>query len=104
MHSTSGTPDGDLDAIQAMLSQLNTFCLPRALKLKEQVDGGELLSAYEVLFLKQALNEGSEARRLVAKHPQYQGIVDQMTALYAEIVRKGAQNETDLKKPANDQH
>jgi hypothetical protein len=63
------------------------------------------LSSSDLQFLKQALSEGGEARRLAAKHPQYQSVVEEMTALYGEIVRKGAENEqtgtSGTKKPQN---
>jgi hypothetical protein len=101
MQTSSRRPDKDLGVILALLNRLNTFRMPRALQLKEQVDGGKPLSAHDLLFVKQALAESSEARRLAAKHPQYQDIVVKMTSLYADIVRKGAENEKVTKKPVN---
>src|SRR5688572_637526 len=63
--------------------------MPQALKLKEKVDGGERLSEYDIQFLKPALSEGGEARRLAGKYPKYQRV----TALYGEILRKGADHQ-----------
>ena len=108
MRSSTPPRNKDLGVIMAMLDRLNTFRLPRAMKLKEQVESGAPLSTYDIQFLKQALNEGGEARRLAAKHPKYQDIVGQMTALYSEILNKGAENEKTVKaggkKPASDHH
>ena len=108
MRNSSGTRDKDLGVIQALLIRLNEFRMPRALKLKEHVDSGQPLTTYDVQFLKQALSEGGEARRLAAKHPKYQDIVGQMTALYSEILDKGAENERNAqaggKGSAKDHH
>jgi hypothetical protein len=93
MRGSSRTRDKDLGVIQVLLSRLNTFRMPQALKLKKKVDDGERLSEYDIQFLKRALSEGGEARRLAAKHPKYQSVVDEMTALYNEILRKAADNE-----------
>lgn len=76
-----------------LLSRLDTQRLPYALRLKKKVDAGELLTEFDTAFLKQVFSESSEARRLVEKQPQYREIVDKMTSLYEEIVRKGAENQ-----------
>jgi hypothetical protein len=93
MRGSCRTRDKDLGVIQVLLNRLNTFRMPQALKLKQKVDGGERLSEHDIQLLKRALSEGGEARRLAAKHPKYQSVVDEMTPLYAEILRKGVDNE-----------
>jgi uncharacterized small protein (DUF1192 family) len=83
----------DKGVAQVLLLRLESERLPRALKLKDKVDRGERLSDFDTQFLKRAMNEGREARRLAAKLPQYQEVVDRMAQLYEEIARKGAENE-----------
>jgi len=82
---------------QVLLNRLDTQRLPYALKLKKKVDAGEHLSEHDTEFLKRIFKESGEARRLVEKQPQYRELVDKMTSLYEEIVRKGAENQ--LKPP-----
>ena len=76
-----------------LLNRLDTQRLPYALRLKKKVDAGELLTEFDTAFLKQVFNESSEVRRIAEKQPQYREIVDRMTTLYEEIVRKGAENQ-----------
>ena len=83
----------DKGTAQVLMVRLESQRLPRALKLKEKVDRGERLSEFDTQFLKRAVQEGLEARRLAAKLPQYQEVVDRMAQLYDEITRKGAENE-----------
>ena len=93
MRRPTQTRDKDRGIIQVLLHRLNEFRMPRLLKLKEQVDRGEPLSAIDLEFLKRALSEGGEARRLAMRHPEYQPVVDQMARLYNEVLTKGAENE-----------
>jgi hypothetical protein len=89
----SGNNRRDQGVAQVLLLRLENERLPRALKLKEKVDRGERLSDFDTQFLKRVMQEGREARKLAAKLPQYQEVVDRMAALYEEITRKGAENE-----------
>jgi uncharacterized small protein (DUF1192 family) len=91
--SDSGNKSRDKGVAQVLMVRLETQRLPRALKLKEKVDRGERLSEFDTQFLKQATQEGREARKLAEKLPQYQEVVNRMAALYEEIARKGAENE-----------
>lgn len=93
MRGRTQTRDKDAGIIQVLLNRLNALRMPRLLKLKEQVDRGEPLSAIDLEFLKRALSEGGEARRLAMRHPEYQPIVDQMARLYNDVLTKGAENE-----------
>jgi hypothetical protein len=89
----SGNKTRDRGVAQVLLMRLENERLPYALKLKDKVDRGERLSDFDTQFLKRAMQEAPEARKLAAKLPQYQEIVTRMAQLYEEITRKGAENE-----------
>jgi hypothetical protein len=86
-------PTKDAGMIQLFLMRLNDERLPQAMKLWERVDHGECLSDYDMRFLKTAMGDAGTARKLAAKYPEYQGLVDKMTALYAQITEKATENQ-----------
>jgi hypothetical protein len=83
----------ELGVIQVLLHRFSTYRLPYALQLKAQVDRGELLSEYEMRYLRKVLDEGAHAGRLAAKHAQYENLVSQATSLFSEIMSKALENE-----------
>jgi hypothetical protein len=83
----------DLGVIQALLMRMETFRMPRVLELKERVEQGETLTEHDMQFLKMVLREGEHARRLAARNPKYQGVVDDMSNLCQGIVQKALENE-----------
>jgi hypothetical protein len=84
----------ELGHILVLLNRFNTYRLPYARRLQVKVDRGELLSEYDMRFLKKVFEECAHARRLAEKHPRYECLVSQATSMYGEIIRKGLNNES----------
>jgi hypothetical protein len=86
-------PRKDAGTILVLLNRLNEQRMPRALELKERVDRGERLGDHDMQFLKSVMADAGTARRMAAKYPEYQPLVDRVTNLYTEITRKAAENQ-----------
>lgn len=98
MHKRLQPSDKDRVLIFALIERLKNYRLPRTLELKERVDRGECLTETDIEFLKTAISEGDEPRRLANKYPEYRKLVNQMARLYSEIVRKDLENEENAIK------
>jgi len=83
----------DAGVIQALLDRLNTQRLPRALAMKDKVNGGEPLSEYDLDYLKEVLKDATTLQPMIERHPEYQKLVAQVVHLYKEITDKATENE-----------
>lgn len=83
----------ELGRILVLLNRFNTYRLPYARQLEAKVNRGELLSEYDIRFLKKVFEECAHARRLCEKHPGYGSLVCRATSMYGDIMRKGLDNE-----------
>jgi hypothetical protein len=86
-------PLKDAGMIQLLLTRLNEERLPQALRLKDKVERGECLSDYELGFMKSVIDDTTQARRIAARYPEYENLIDRVAALYSHIAERAAENE-----------
>lgn len=67
--------------------------LPRALALKERVDGGARLNDLDLAFLEQVVQDARTIQPVLKDNPRYQEVAARMLHLYREITQKALENE-----------
>jgi hypothetical protein len=82
----------DAGLIQVLAQRMETQRLPRALSLKEKVDGGGTLDEYDIAFLEEVFHDAHQIKPLVDRHPEWQPLVARIISLYKEITDKGLDN------------
>ena len=83
----------DAGTICALMLRFTETRLPRAKRLLEKVNGGEILSDGDIRFLKRVYEDSRSQQSLVKRNPEYQGLITRFIDLYTEIVEKGLENE-----------
>jgi hypothetical protein len=83
----------DEGLIYVLMERLEKVRLPRALSLKEKVDGGEPLDEFDLKFLEEVFSDSGKIKPLLDKHPEYHELATRMITLYKEITEKGLENE-----------
>ena len=86
-------PTNDSGTIQVLLERLEKWRLPRALAIKQRVEGGECLNEFDIEFLKDIVGDAIDEEDRVIAHPEYRALAARLTNLYDEITRKALENE-----------
>jgi len=85
--------DIDAGTIAALMLRFEEYRLPRAKRLLEKVNGGDVLSDEDIQFLKRVYRDSRANEQLVQRNPGYLGLVSSFISLYSEIITKGLENE-----------
>ncbi|MGA9574907.1 MAG: hypothetical protein WBS20_13275 [Lysobacterales bacterium] len=83
----------DAGTLAALMLDLEENRLPRALRILDRVNEGELLSDRDIDFLKKVYEDSRVNEPLVERHPEYCKLVSRCLGLYTEIITKGLANE-----------
>ncbi len=85
--------DKDSGTIAALMLRFKDYRLPRALRMRDRVRAGEVLSDEDIDWLQRIFAESNSVRPLVARNPEYEALVARAINLYAEIIERGVENE-----------
>jgi len=87
-------PDpNDAGTLEALMIRLSEYRLPRALRILDKVNQGEVLLDSDLEFLHRVLEDSRDLRPLVERNPDYLSLVSRLADLYSEIVAKSLENE-----------
>jgi len=83
----------DAGTLAAMMLELEEMRLPRAMRILEKVNSGDLLSERDISFLRKVYEDSRANEPLVERHPEYFTLISRCLGLYTEIITKGLENE-----------
>lgn len=85
--------DKDAGTIAALMKRFKDQRLPRARRLHEKVNAGEVLSDEDIAYLEDIFEESKSVQPLIERHPEYKNLVARAVDLYTQIVAKAMENE-----------
>jgi hypothetical protein len=83
----------DSGVIAVLLKRFEQERYPRAMALKQKVDGGAVLDDNDLAYLEQVLADAHQVMALVQRHPQYGALTKGVLLMYEEIMTKSQQNQ-----------
>lgn len=87
--------NSDTALMTVLLERFKKQRYPRAISLIEKVERGELLSHFDLVFLKEVSDDIHNIQPLLDRQPECQVIANKMIKLCSEIAVKGLSNEKE---------
>lgn len=82
----------ELGIATALLEDMTSQWLPKALALEAKVGRGESLNEFDMAFLKEGFHSLQQTRNLVDHHPEYQDLYGRVAALLEGITAAAVDN------------
>jgi hypothetical protein len=86
----------DAGTIAALMLRFKDYRIPRANRLLQKVNTGEVLSDGDIRFLERVCADARDSQSLIKRNPSYQELLARALNLYTEIINKGLENEKKL--------
>jgi len=83
----------ELGILLALLHRFTTQRLPRLLRIKAAMEGGDKLKTTDVTFLYEVLDSASQIKPLMDRHPDFQPLYARSVLLFHEITTLALENE-----------
>jgi hypothetical protein len=83
----------DAGTIAALMLRFKDYRIPRANRLLQKVNTGEVLSDGDIRFLERVHADARDSHSLIKRNPPYQELIARALNLYTEIINKGLRNE-----------
>ena len=83
----------DEGVVLVLLERFKNQRLPKALRIKEKIDAGGLLSDADITFLEEVLNDARQNMSILDKYPKYENLASKAMTLYREITEQALKNE-----------
>jgi len=77
----------------AIMSEMESLHLPRALDLKAKLDQGGALDDMDIDFLERVFEDAEALKPLMARHPECHELAAQVLSLYHDITSKALEGE-----------
>lgn len=76
-----------------VLQRVARLKIPRLQAMKRKVDRGELLNQFDMIFLQNLINDCREWQISEVDDKRLQGLIQQLFALYSDVVVRAVENE-----------
>ena len=83
----------DAGTIAVLMLRFKEYRLPRAKRLLQRVNEGQVLRDADISFLKRVHSDSLQAQSLIKRNPEYSVLVNRTLDLYTEIIKKALENE-----------